>query len=146
RAEVSRADCEANSAWRLYGRYFHNSNHAGAGIGPYGSFNLTANLPGIEISDVRPVYNVSVSATGVLSPSLFAEVTFGTGHNSIYIHDSAAAFTRENLGVSSLPLLYPDAVQQDLPPWFQLAGRFGPPGNFKSRQSPLPKLYTTHPA
>ena len=132
------------SAWRVYGRYFHNSNNAGAGIGPYGSFNLTANLPGIEISDVRPVYNVSVSATGVISPTLFAEVTFGTGHNSIYIHDSAAAFTRENLGVSALPLLYPDAVQDDLPPWFQLSGRFGNQANFNSSQSPFTNFNTTY--
>ena len=133
-----------DSAWRLYGRYFHNSNNAGAGVGPYGSFNLTANLPGIEISDIRPVYNVSVSATGVLSPSLFAEVTFGTGHNSIYIHDSAGAFTRANLGVSALPLLYPDAVQQDLPPFFQLSGRFGNQANYNSSQSPFTNFNTTY--
>ena len=144
REEIFRADWQASSAWRLYGRYFHNSNNAGAGIGPYGSFNLTANLPGIEISDVRPVYNVSISATGVLSPTLFAEVTFGTGHNSIYIHDSAGEFTRANLGVSALPLLYPDAVQQDLPPHFQLAGRFGTQANFNSSQSPFTNFNTTY--
>jgi hypothetical protein len=144
REAIFRADWQASSAWRLYGRYFNNSNNAGAGIGPYGSFNLTANLPGIEISDVRPVYNMSVSATGVLSPSLFLEATFGTGHNSIYIHDSAAAFTRANLGVSALPLLYPDAVQQDLPPWFQLSGRFGNQANFNSSQSPFTNFNTTY--
>ena len=54
REEIFRADWQASSAWRLYGRYFHNSNNAGAGVGPYGSFNLTGNLPGIEISDIRP--------------------------------------------------------------------------------------------
>ena len=93
---------------------------------------------------MRPVYNVSVSATGVISPTLFAEVTFGTGHNSIYIHDSAGAFTRANLGVSALPLLYPDAVQQDLPPWFQLSGRFGNQANFNSSQSPFTNFNTTY--
>ena len=144
REEIFRADWQASSAWRLYGRYFHNSNNAGAGVGPYGSFNLTGNLPGISISDIRPVYNVSVSATGVISPTLFAEMTFGTGHNSIYIHDSAGAFTRENLGVSALPLLYPDAVQQDLPPWFQLSGRFGNQANYNSSQSPFTNFNTTY--
>jgi hypothetical protein len=144
REEIFRADWQANSAWRLYGRYFHNSNNAGAGVGPYGSFNLTANLPGIAISDIRPVYNMSISATGVLSPSLFAEVTFGTGHNSIYIHDSEAAWTRAGIGVSALPLLYPDAVQQDLPPWFQLAGRYGNQANFNSSQSPFTNFNTTY--
>jgi hypothetical protein len=144
REEIFRADWQASSAWRLYGRYFHNSNNAGAGIGPYGSFNLTGNLPGISISDIRPVNNISVSATGVLSPSLFAEVTFGTGHNSIYIHDEAGKFTRANLGVSALPLLYPDAVQQDLPPFFQLSGRFGNQANYNSSQSPFTNFNTTY--
>jgi hypothetical protein len=144
REEIFRADWQASSAWRLYGRYFHNSNNAGAGIGPYGSFNLTGNLPGISISDIRPVYNVSVSATGVLSPSLFAEVTFGTGHNSIYIHDESGNFTRTKLGVAALPLLYPEAVQADLPPWFQLAGRFGNQANLNSAQSPFTNFNTTY--
>jgi outer membrane receptor protein involved in Fe transport len=144
RETIFRADWQASSAWRLYGRYFNNTNNAGAGIGPYGSFNLTANLPGIEISDIRPVYNMSVSATGVLSPSLFLEATFGTGHNSIYIHDSAGAWTRTGLGVSALPLLYPGAVQQDMPPHFQLSGRFGNQANFNSSQSPFTNFNTTY--
>jgi hypothetical protein len=144
REEILRADWQASSDWRVYGRYFHNSNNAGAGIGPYGSFNLTGNLPGIAISDIRPVYNVSLSATGVLSPTLFFETTFGTGHNSIYIHDSEANWTRERLGVSALPLLYPDSVQGDQPPWFQLSGRFGNQANFNSSQSPFTNFNTTY--
>jgi hypothetical protein len=144
REEIFRADWQASSAWRVYGRYFHNSNNAGAGVGPYGSFNLTGNLPGIEISDIRPVYNVSLSATGVISPTLFAEMTFGTGHNSIYIHDSAGTFTRTGLGLSGLPLLYPDAVQADMPPHLQLSGRFGNQANFNSAQSPFVNFNTTY--
>ena len=45
REEIFRADWQASSAWRVYGRYFHNSNNAGTGVGPYGSFVLGANLP-----------------------------------------------------------------------------------------------------
>jgi hypothetical protein len=144
REEIFRADWQASSAWRLYGRYFHNSNNAGAGIGPYGSFNLTGNLPGSASATSGRSTTSRCSATGVLSPSLFAEVTFGTGHNSIYIHDEAGKFTRANLGVSALPLLYPDAVQQDLPPWFQLSGRFGNQANFNSSQSPFTNFNTTY--
>ena len=144
REVVLRTDWQASSAWRVYGRYFYNTNNAGAGVGPYGSFNLTGNLPGIEISDIRPVYNVSLSATGVISPTLFLETTFGTGHNSIYIHDSAGAFTRTDLGVGGLPLLYPNAVQDDMPPWFQLSGRFGTQANYNSSQSPFTNFNTTY--
>ena len=144
REEIFRTDWQASSDWRVYGRYFHNSNNAGAGVGPYGSFNLTANLPGIAISDIRPVYNVSVSATGVLSPTLFLEATFGTGHNSIYIHDSEHTWTRQGIGVADLPLFYPGAVQDDLPPTFQMGGRFGTQANYNSAQSPFTNFNTTY--
>jgi len=80
----------------------------------------------------------------VISPTLFFETTFGTGHNSIYIHDADATWTRSALGVSGLPLLYPSAVQQDMPPFFQLAGRFGTQANFNSSQSPFTNFNTTY--
>ncbi len=80
----------------------------------------------------------------MLSPTLFAEMTFGTGHNSIYIHDSAGTFTRTDLGLTGLPLLYPNAVQADLPPHLQLSGRFGNQANFNSSQSPFTNFNTTY--
>ena len=146
REEIVRADWQANSAWRVYGRYFHNTNNGGTGIGPYnnGGFNLQANFPLLEIQDIRPVYNVSLSATGVLTPSLFLEATFGTGHNSIFIHDEGTAWTRTALGLQGLPLLYPEAVQADLPPQFQLGGRFGTSPNVSSNQAPFTNFNTTY--
>ena len=115
REEIFRADWQASSAWRVYGRYFHNSNNAGAGIGPYGSFVLGANLPRIESATCARSTTCRCRATGVISPTLFFEVTFGTGHNSIYIHDSRRrVHPRQSLGVSALPLLYPAAVSRRL--------------------------------
>ena len=144
REEIFRADWQASSAWRLYGRYFHNSNNAGTGVGPYGSFVLGANLPLTNVSDIRPVYNLSVSATGVISPTLFFESTFGTGHNSIFIHDADGTWNRTALGVSGLPVLYPDAVVDDYPPQFQLAGRFGTSPNIGSNNAPFDNFNTTY--
>jgi hypothetical protein len=144
REEIFRADWQASSAWRVYGRYFHNSNNAGAGLGPYGSFVLGANLPLTTVSDIRPVYNLSLSATGVISPTLFFETTFGTGHNSIFIHDADATWTRSGLGVSGLPLLYPSAVVDDYPPQFQLGGRFGTSPNIGSNNAPFYNFNTTY--
>ena len=80
----------------------------------------------------------------MISPTLFAEMTFGTGHNSIFIHDSAGTFTRTDLGLTGLPLLYPDAVQADLPPHLQLSGRFGNQANLNSSQSPFTNFNTTY--
>ncbi len=144
REEIFRADWQASSAWRVYGRYFNNTNNAGAGIGPYGSFVLGANLPLTNVSDIRPVYNLSLSATGVLSPSLFFEATFGTGHNSIFIHDNDGTWNRTALGVQALPLLYPDAVVDDYPPQFQLGGRFGTSPNIGSNNAPFYNFNTTY--
>jgi carboxypeptidase family protein/TonB-dependent receptor-like protein len=144
REEIFRADWQASSAWRLYGRYFHNSNNAGTGVGPYGSFVLGANLPLTNVSDIRPVYNLSVSATGVISPTLFFESTFGTGHNSIFIHDADGTWTRSGLGLSGLPLLYPSAVQDDYPPQFNLGGRFGTTPNIGSNNAPFYNFNTTY--
>ena len=144
REEIFRADWQASSAWRVYGRYFHNSNNAGTGVGPYGSFVLGANLPLTNVSDIRPVYNLSLSATGVISPTLFFETTFGTGHNSIFIHDADGTWTRSGLGVSALPLLYPSAVVDDYPPQFNLGGRFGTSPNIGSNNAPFDNFNTTY--
>jgi hypothetical protein len=147
REEIFRADWQASSAWRVYGRYFHNTNNAGTGIGPYnnpGGFNLQANFPILTISDIRPVYNLSLSATGVLSPTLFMEATFGTGHNSIFIHDKDGTYTRSGLGLTGLPLLYSNAVQADLPPQFVMAGRYGTSPNVSTQQAPFTNFNTTY--
>ena len=144
REEIFRADWQASSDWRVYGRYFHNTNNAGTGVGPYGSFVLGANLPLTNVSDVRPVYNLSLSATGVISPTLFFEATFGTGHNSIFIHDADGTWNRTSLGLTGLPLLYPDAVEDDYPPQFQLGGRFGTSPNIGSNNAPFYNFNTTY--
>jgi hypothetical protein len=144
REEIFRADWQASNAWRVYGRYFANTNNAGAGIGPYGSFVLGANLPLTNVSDIRPVYNLALSATGVITPTLFFETTFGTGHNSIFIHDNDGTWNRTALGVTALPLLFPDAVKDDYPPQFQLGGRFGTSPNIGSNNAPFYNFNTTY--
>ena len=144
REEIFRADWQASNAWRVYGRYFYNTNNGGAGVGPYGSFVLNANLPLTNVSDIRPVYNVSVSTTGVITPTLFFEGTFGTGHNSIFIHDADGAWNRTDLGLTGLPLLFPNAVKDDYPPQFQLGGRFGTSPNIGSNNAPFTNFNTTY--
>jgi len=42
REDILRVDWQASSAWRMYGRFFHNTNNAGNGLDPYGSFVLGA--------------------------------------------------------------------------------------------------------
>jgi hypothetical protein len=143
REDILRVDWQASNAWRVYGRYFHNTNNAGAGLGPYGSFVLGGNLPLTTISDIRPVYNYSFSATGVITPTLFFEGTFGTGHNQINIIDNDGTWTRSGLGLSGLPLLYPSAVQSDFPPQIALGGRYGTSPNLGTNNAPFYNFNTT---
>ena len=115
REDILRMDWQASDKWRVYGRWFNNTNNAGEGIGPYGSFVLGADVPLTTVSDIRPVYNYSFSGTGVLTNNTFLEITVGTAHNSIFIHDLDGTFTRSNLGLTGLPLLFPSAVAERLP-------------------------------
>jgi hypothetical protein len=137
REDVLRIDWQASNAWRVYGRYFRNTNNAGEGLGPYGSFVLGSQLPLTTVSDIRPVYNYAFSATGVLSPSLFLEVTAGTVRNDIFIHDAEGKWNRTDLGLSSLPLLFPSGVKDDYPPAFVLGGRSGTSPNFGANNAPF---------
>jgi hypothetical protein len=144
REDILRVDWQANNAWRVYGRYFHNTNNAGNGRDPYGSFVLGANLPLTTMSDLRPVKNYSFSGTGVLSNSLFLEVTFGNGHNELNIFDADGKWNRTALGLKNLPLLYPSAVKDDYPPRFEFGGRSGNNPNIGSNNAPFYNFNTTY--
>ena len=137
REDVARVDWQASHAWRVYGRYFANTNNGGEGLGPYGSFVLGADLPLTTVSDIRPVYNYAFSATGVLSSSLFLEVTAGTVRNDIFIHDADGTWNRSDLGLSDLPLLFPGGVKDDYPPAFILGGRSGTNPRLGSGNAPF---------
>jgi hypothetical protein len=144
REDILRVDWQASNAWRVYGRWFNNTNNAGEGIGPYGSFVLGADVPLTTVSDIRPVYNYSFSGTGVLSNNTFLEITVGTAHNSIFIHDLDGSFTRSNLGLSGLPLLFPGAVQDDYPSQFTFGGRSGTNPRFGTQNAPFYNFNTTY--
>jgi hypothetical protein len=133
REDIVRLDWQASSAWRVYGRYFNNTNNAGQGLGPY----LWGDVPVTTVSDIRPVYSYAFSATGVLSPSLFLEVTWGTVRNDIFIHDADGTWNRTDLGLSSLPLLDESAVHDDYPPRFIFGGRSGLEPRVMSANSPF---------
>jgi hypothetical protein len=144
REDILRVDWQANDSWRVFGRYFHNTNNAGNGLDPYGSFVLGANVDVTTVSDLRPVYNYSFSTTGVLSPSLFFEGTVGTGHNALNIYDLKGVWNRTALGVTALPVLFPNGIQDDYPPQIALGGRYGTSPNVGSNNAPFYNFNTTY--
>jgi len=58
----------------------------------------------------------------VISPTSTNEFNFGYGHNQINIDATTDALTKSKLGLSSLPVLYPKAVQQDYTSNFLFTG------------------------
>src|SRR4029453_4895105 len=78
------------------------------------------------------------------SPTLFFEATFGTGHNSIFIHDADGKWNRSSLALTGLPLLFGGGGEDASPPQFQLGGRFGTSPNIGSNNAPFYNFNTTY--
>ena len=66
---------------------------------------------------LHPGTNYMLSATGVLSPTMSLEVSWGRAANSLnYELQLDEPVPASNAGIARLPLFYPDAVQGDYVP------------------------------
>lgn len=125
RQDLFRLDWNVSNAWRLSAKVLNNKSDR---LLPYGSFVLASNLPDYSISYLFPRRGYSATAQGTLNSTTFVEATFGYSHNSIDIlpdQSDPQSFTKSALGLSGLPMIYPNAVQLDLPPRFNFGGRVG---------------------
>jgi hypothetical protein len=120
REDIIRIDWNPSDSWRVYGRYINNYDSV---TSAYGSFVLGSNFPLVPITDKRPGSNFAISATKVLNPRMVNETTFGYGYNRINIDPVNNGLTRSTLGLTGLPLLYPNAVQDDFIPQFSFGTR-----------------------
>jgi hypothetical protein len=139
RQDLLRMDWTPSSALRVTGKIISNKSDR---LLPYGSFVLGSNLPDYSISYLFPRRGYSFTAATSLNNSTFLELTYGYSHNSIDIVpdlEDPNAFTKSTLGLSAFPMIYPNAVQLDLPPRFQ----FGP-ANSGSRVANQPNLGTNN--
>ena len=59
-----------------------------------------------------------MTAAVTLNNTTFLEMTYGRARNAFTNIPRYDDFTKANLGLSALPMLYPGAVQLDLPPRF----------------------------
>lgn len=111
REDLIRLDYNLSDKLRLWGHFINNKNSTTT---PYGSFVLGSNLPSIPITDARPGKSLGVGFTWLVSPTSTNEFTFGRGRNDILIQPEAGPgpLTRATTG-ATLPVLYPDAVQDD---------------------------------
>ncbi|MBE3135223.1 MAG: TonB-dependent receptor, partial [Acidobacteria bacterium] len=96
------------------------------------------------ISDT-PGRNWMVSTTGVLNNTTALEISVGSAHNSLAHYTTSDAWTRAGTGMSSLPMLFPGAIQNDYLPQMTFAGgRIGSPAFLNSSQAPFTNFNTTY--
>lgn len=118
REDLLRVDYNITSSLRVFGHYINNSQPL---VYPYGQFVLGINVPITPILYPNPGRSWATGATWIINPTMTNEVNFGLTHNSIDIVQSGNKLTRTASGIN-LPLLYPNAVQDDYIPGFTFSG------------------------
>jgi len=140
REDLIRADYNLSSKWRLFGHYLHNSDSV---TSAYGSFVLGSGFPLVPVTDSRPGYSMVVSASAALSPTLTNETNVGFGKNIIHIDAVGDGLSRTKTGIN-IPLIYPNAVQNDYIPRFAYAGTLiGNQQQFGTNNAPFFNYNTT---
>ncbi len=120
REDVIRIDLNPNSSTRLFYRWLNNKDSVSSN---YGSFVLGSNVPTTPIQDSRPGSGMAFGLTNTLNSTTVNEVLLGYAKNHISINPTTNKLSRTTLQLTSLPILYPDTVQQDLIPNFSFGGR-----------------------
>jgi hypothetical protein len=141
REELIRVDYQMSDMWRLAGRYMQHSDNQDL---PYGA-GPNANVDTVEGHNDMPGRNWMVSATGVLNNVTSLELSVGSAHNSADIYTTNQNLTRSAAGMSSLPMIFPDAVQDDTIPTFLYGGgRVASPAYFNLGWLPFTNFNTTY--
>jgi outer membrane receptor protein involved in Fe transport len=118
REDLLRVDYNITQNLRVFGHYINNAQPI---VYPYGSFVLGINVPVVPIQYPNPGNSWAAGATWMITPTTTNEFNFGLTHNSIDIVQSGDTLTRSTSGIN-LPLLYPNAVQDDYIPGFTFSG------------------------
>jgi Carboxypeptidase regulatory-like domain len=141
RQDLYRGDWNITNNWRATGKFLYYKRGPEQ---PYGSFVLGTNMPEFPTIFPNNRYGVTGTVTGTLNATTVLEATFGQSHNSIDILPNNPNFNKTSLGMSGIPLLFPDAVQIDSPPRFNFnGGRIGNGPNVGSNNAPFYNFNTT---
>jgi hypothetical protein len=140
REDLLRMDYNLSQKIRFFGHWIKNVQ---PNVLPYGSFVLGPTVPIVPISDPTPGHSIAGGMTWVISPTMTNEANWGFTKNSIDITEAGNKLTRTTSGVA-LPLLYPNAVQDDYIPNPTFTGTHltnGP--TFVSNDAPFHNYNTT---
>jgi len=145
REEMLRLDFQATDNWRFTGRYMNLNNTQ---TQPYGTTWAGAGSNNLDdINDVfeNPGSNYMLSATGILNSTTSLEMSVGRAHNILIHQVGNERLRRAPAGLSGMPLLYPDAVQDDYIPDMNFSGgrTSGNAGRYQTNNGPFQNQNTT---
>ncbi len=145
REELLRMDFQATDAWRITGRYMKTKEDVVQAYGTTWAGNGSDQLPSQTLWR-HPGANYMLSATGILSPSMSLELSWGRASNSLNYMLQQPTLFRSASAVSGLPSLFPDAVQADYVPEFQFRGqsRTSNAGQYQTDRGPFTNENITH--
>ena len=145
REDMLRIDYQATDNWRLTGRYMNTKEDIVQAYGTTWAGNGSDQLP-LPVLFLHPGSNYMMSATGVLSPTMSLEMSWGRAANSLnYDMQQESLFKSSNPAFAQLPLFYPDAAQGDYVPFFQFrGGRLGNAGQYQTDRGPFTNKNVTH--
>jgi hypothetical protein len=119
REDILRVDYQLNESNRIFARWIHNSDNTTAPFtpfpGPFGIFacSSSVNFPG-GCTQKHPGWNVAVSWTSTITPTLLNELSVGPSHTLSLADGSNGNISLEKNGIS-LPLLFPAGPGQVIP-------------------------------
>lgn len=135
REDLVRIDYKKSSSLSLFGRFVNNNDVLSSF---YGSFVLGTNNPLVPINDARPGTAFAIGATKTFGSSVVNEILVGFGKNQINIDAATPGLTRAVNGLTSLPALFPGAIQQDYIPQFNFnGGRIANGPNYGTNNAPF---------
>ncbi|MBV8819191.1 MAG: TonB-dependent receptor [Acidobacteriaceae bacterium] len=140
REDLLRLDYNLSNNVRVFGHWIGNVFPQ---VLPYGSFVLAPNPPVTNITDTRPGHSIAAGVTWVIAPTMTNEANWGFTKNKIDIFEVGNVLRRKTSGVA-LPLLYPNALQDDYIPQVNFGGTHlaNSPG-FTSNDAPFHNYNTS---
>jgi hypothetical protein len=144
REDLLRMDFQATDNWRITGRFMKTKDENLQAYGTTWAGAGSAQLP-TPVLNPQPGSNYMVSATGILNNSTALELSWGRAFNSLHFELLKPDLFRTAGGFTSMPLLYPNAVQGDQAPWFVFrGGRTGNAGQYQTDRGPFTNENITH--
>ncbi len=137
-------DFQATNNWRITGRYMKNSEDILQAYGTTWAGNGSDHLP-MPVLFVHPGSNYMLSGTGILNSTTTLELSWGRAANSLNYQLQNPDLFRAAAGLSSMPLIYPTAVQADYIPDFRFrGGRTANAGFYQTDRGPFTNENITH--